>query len=57
MVLLNTLGAEVVLVAMFFWLIWQMGSFFKRNMPRRYTLDAIPADVLPKVSVGSGPQA
>lgn len=50
-------GAVLVLVAMFFWLIWQMGSFFKRNMPRRYTLDAIPADVLPKVSVGSGPQA
>jgi hypothetical protein len=21
--------------------------FFKRNRPRRYTLDAIPADVLP----------
>jgi hypothetical protein len=22
--------------------------FFKRNLPRRYTLDAIPPDVLPK---------
>lgn len=41
-------GAILVLVAMFFWLIWQMGSFFKRNLPRRYTLDAIPADILPK---------
>jgi hypothetical protein len=50
-------GALLVLVAMFFWLLWQMGSFFKRNLPRRYTLDAIPADILPKVSAGSGPQA
>jgi hypothetical protein len=43
-------GAILVLVAMFFWLLWQMGSFFKRNLPRRYTLDAIPADLLPKSS-------
>lgn len=41
-------AAILALVAMFFWLIWQMGSFFKRNLPRRYTLDAIPPDVLPK---------
>jgi hypothetical protein len=41
-------GAILVLVAMFFWLLWQMGSFFKRNLPRRYTLDAIPPDLLPK---------
>ncbi|MFZ5689910.1 MAG: hypothetical protein ACOY5F_01510 [Pseudomonadota bacterium] len=40
-------GAILVLVAMFFWLLWQMGSFFKRNLPRRYTLNAIPADLLP----------
>ncbi|MGV3634525.1 MAG: hypothetical protein ACO1NY_09290 [Pseudorhodoplanes sp.] len=43
-------GAILVLVAMFFWLLWQMGSFFKRNLPRRYALDAIPADLLPKSS-------
>jgi hypothetical protein len=43
-------AAILVLVVMFFWLIWQMGSFFKRNMPRRYSLDAIPADLLPKTA-------
>ncbi len=42
------IAAILALVAMFFWLLWQMGSFFKRNMPRRYTLDAVPADLLPK---------
>lgn len=42
------IAALLALVAMFFWLLWQMGSFFKRNMPRRYTLDAVPADLLPK---------
>ncbi len=41
-------AAILVLVAMFFWLLWQMGSFFKRNMPRRYTLGAVPADLLPR---------
>jgi hypothetical protein len=44
-------GAILVLVVMFFWLLWQMGSFFKRNLPRRYTLGAIPADLLPKSAV------
>jgi len=43
-------AAILALVVMFFWLIWQMGSFFKRNMPRRYTLDAVPEDLLPKTS-------
>jgi hypothetical protein len=47
-------AAMLVLVAMFFWLIWQMGSFFKRNLPRRYTPDAIPADILPKAATGRG---
>ena len=42
------IAAILALVGMFFWLLWQMGSFFKRNMPRRYTLDAVPADLLPK---------
>ncbi|MBI3699953.1 MAG: hypothetical protein HY242_05835 [Afipia sp.] len=26
---------------------WQIGGFMKRNRPRRYTFDALPADVLP----------
>ena len=31
------------------WLVlWQLGVFFKRNLPRRYALDSIPADVLPR---------
>jgi hypothetical protein len=49
-------GVILVLVSMFFWLLWQMGSFFKRNRPRRYTLDAIPADLLPKPSLSSSEQ-
>jgi hypothetical protein len=44
-------------VVMFFWLIWQMGSFFKRNMPRRYTLNAVPADLLPKAPKEPTPEA
>ena len=44
------IAALLALVAMFFWLLWQMGSFFKRNMPRRYTLDAVPSDLLPKIA-------
>jgi hypothetical protein len=42
------IAAILALVVMFFWLLWQMGSFFKRNMPRRYTLDTVPLDLLPK---------
>jgi hypothetical protein len=29
--------------------LWQLGGFFKRNLPRRYSLDRLPADVLPKL--------
>ena len=50
-------AAILALVAMFFWLLWQMGSFFKRNMPRRYTLDAVPADLLPKTLNKPGPES
>jgi hypothetical protein len=39
--------ATLFLLAFFVFLIWQLGRFFKRNFPRRYTLDAIPNDVLP----------
>ncbi len=46
-------AAILALVGMFGWLLWQMGSFFKRNMPRRYTLDAVPADLLPKTANAS----
>ena len=28
--------------------LWQVGSFFRRNRPRRYTADAPPADLLPR---------
>lgn len=35
------------LLGFFAFLLWQLGMFFKRNRPRRYALDAIPADVLP----------
>jgi hypothetical protein len=40
-------AATLFLVGFFVVLVWQLGWFFKRNLPRRYTLDAIPADVLP----------
>jgi TRAP-type C4-dicarboxylate transport system permease small subunit len=50
-------AAILALVVMFLWLIWQMGSFFKRNMPRRYTLDAVPADLLPKAPKEPTPEA
>lgn len=35
------------LLGFFALLVWQLGGFFKRNFPRRYTLDRIPRDVLP----------
>lgn len=40
-------AVTLMLMAFFAFLVWQLGRFFKRNLPRRYTLDAIPADVLP----------
>ena len=39
--------ATALLLAFFGFLVWQLGRFFRRNLPRRYTLDAIPNDVLP----------
>lgn len=42
--------AMLFLFGFFVVLVWQLGMFFKRNLPRRYTLDAIPPDVLPKSS-------
>jgi hypothetical protein len=29
------------------WFVWQVGNFLRRNRPRSYTFDALPADVLP----------
>jgi hypothetical protein len=40
-------AATLFLLGFFVFLLWQLGMFFKRNRPRRYALDAIPADVLP----------
>jgi TRAP-type C4-dicarboxylate transport system permease small subunit len=40
-------ATTLLLLAFFAFLVWQLGRFFKRNMPRRYTLDDIPNDVLP----------
>ncbi len=28
--------------------LWQLGGFFRRNRPRRYAADALPADLLPR---------
>jgi hypothetical protein len=41
-------AASLFLLGFFLLVMWQLGGFFKRNLPRRYTLDAIPPDVLPK---------
>ena len=40
-------ATTLLLAAFFAFLVWQLGRFFKRNLPRRYTLDAIPQDLLP----------
>ncbi len=40
-------AVTLLLMAFFAFLVWQLGRFFKRNLPRRYTLDVIPPDVLP----------
>jgi hypothetical protein len=42
--------ATLFLLGFFVLVLWQLGGFFKRNLPRRYTLDRIPADVLPKAN-------
>lgn len=41
-------AAILFLFGFFVFLLWQLGMFFKRNLPRRYTLDSIPPDVLPR---------
>lgn len=41
-------AAMLFLLGFFVLVLWQLGMFFKRNLPRRYTLGAIPRDVLPK---------
>jgi hypothetical protein len=41
-------AATFFLLGFFVLVLWQLGMFFKRNLPRRYALDSIPADVLPR---------
>jgi hypothetical protein len=41
-------AATLFLLGFFAFMLWQLGGFFKRNLPRRYTLDRNPSDVLPK---------
>ena len=41
-------AAALFLFGFFLLVLWQLGGFFKRNLPRRYTLERIPPDVLPK---------
>lgn len=43
-------AAALFLVGFCALLLWQLGTFFKRNWPRRYTLEQIPPDVLPKAN-------
>jgi hypothetical protein len=44
------MAATLFLAGFFALLLWQLGGFFRRNLPRRYTLDAVPDDLLPKPS-------
>lgn len=46
-------AALLFLFGFFLVVLWQLGMFFKRNLPRRYTLDAIPPDVLPAPKTGA----
>lgn len=41
--------AFLFLLGFFLLVLWQLGMFFKRNLPRRYSLDRIPPDALPKL--------
>jgi len=41
------IATTLLLAAFFAFLVWQLGRFFKRNLPRRYTLETIPPDLLP----------
>lgn len=43
-------AATLFLLAFFVFMLWQLGGFFKRNLPRRYTLDRLPSDILPKIN-------
>ncbi len=40
-------ATTLLLAAFFAFLVWQLGRFFQRNLPRHYTLDAIPRALLP----------
>lgn len=46
-------AAMLFLFGFFLVLVWQLGTFFRRNLPRSYTLDNIPPDVLPRLPVRS----
>lgn len=39
--------AVLFLIGIGIWFVWTIGSFIKRNRPRRYTFDALPAELLP----------
>lgn len=41
-------GAVLFLAGFFALLLWQIGGFFRRNRPQRYTPQAVPEEVLPK---------
>jgi len=51
------MAASLFLLGFLMLVLWQHGMFFKRNLPRRYTLDAIPPDVLPKPPAAAGATA
>lgn len=55
-ILQGEIAAMLFLFGFFVVVLWQLGMFFKRNLPRQYSLDDIPPDVLPKPA-RAGPDA
>jgi hypothetical protein len=44
----GALGGAAFVGGFFLLFMWQVGGFFRRNRPGRYSPDALPADVMPK---------
>jgi hypothetical protein len=46
---IGTYGAGVMIVAFLLLFLWQGGNFFRRNRPGAYRLDALPAELMPRL--------
>lgn len=45
----HAIGASILIVAFLALFLWQGGDYFRRNRPRLYRPDALPAELMPKV--------